>query len=61
MLTEGSSSYLVDHTSNLALINPFGHYHGFFKPQATLTSGMFDPGKLKVTFESIRQSFDRDY
>lgn len=61
VLIEGGSSYLVDHTSNLALINPFGHYHGFFKPQATLTAGQFDPGKLKVTFASIRLSFDRDY
>lgn len=57
-ITEDGKGYLVDHTSNIVLVNPYGHYHGFFKPQATLSSGQFDPGKLKVTYQSIRKSFD---
>jgi protein SCO1/2 len=59
VITEGSEGYLVDHTSNIVLVNPYGHYHGFFKPQATLTNGQFDPGKLKVTYQSIRMAFDQ--
>ena len=58
VLSPGNASYLVDHTSNIVLVNPYGHYHGFFKPQATLTDGQFDPGKLKVTFQSIDKSFE---
>lgn len=38
--------YTMDHSSNLVLINPKGHYHGFFKPTS-------DEGKLKLTFQSI--------
>ncbi len=57
-MSEDGKSYLVDHTSNIALVNPYGHYHGFFKPQATLSQGQFDPGKLKVTYQSIRKGFE---
>jgi protein SCO1/2 len=57
-LSKDGESYLVDHTPNIALVNPYGHYHGFFKPQATLSQGQFDPGKLKVTYQSIRKGFD---
>ena len=51
-----ADAYLVDHTPNIALINPYGHYHGFFKP-ARAPGGMFDPGMLKLTYQSIRASF----
>ncbi len=57
-MSADGDSYLVDHTSNIALVNPYGHYHGFFKPQATLSQGQFDPGKLKVTYQSIRKGFE---
>ncbi len=58
VLAEDGASYLVDHTPNIALVNAYGHYHGFFKPQATLSQGQFDPGKLKVTYQSIRKGFE---
>ncbi len=57
-MSEDGTSYQIDHTSNIVLVNPHGHYHGFFKPQATLSEGQFDPGKLKVTYQSIRTSFE---
>lgn len=43
--------YTVDHTGNIVLINPYGHYHGFFRPP-------FELAKLKTTFQSIVKSFD---
>ena len=39
-------TYTIDHTGNLALINPRGHYHGFFKPP-------FELAAMKVTLQSI--------
>ena len=41
--------YSVDHTGNLILINPMGHYHGFFKPP-------FELARLKLTLQSIQKS-----
>jgi protein SCO1/2 len=38
--------YLVNHTGEVMLINPEGHFHGFFKvPQ--------DPAKMALTFRSV--------
>lgn len=45
------SDYTVDHSAHLVLINPYGHYHGIFKPP-------FQLGQLKSTYESIVSSFD---
>lgn len=42
--------YTVDHTGHLALVNPDGHYHGFFRPP-------FELSALKLTFESIVYSY----
>jgi len=42
--------YLVDHTANVVLVNPHGDYHGFFRAP-------IDPGRLKLTYQSIRVSF----
>lgn len=47
MLDNGD--YTIDHTGNLILINPHGHYHGFFKPP-------FELAKLKLTYQSIVSS-----
>lgn len=44
------NDYTVDHTGNLILINPLGHYHGFFKPP-------FELARLKTTYSSIVASF----
>jgi protein SCO1/2 len=39
--------YQIDHGSNVALINPRGDYHGFFKAP-------LDQAKMKVTYRSAR-------
>ncbi len=43
--------YLIDHTSNVVLINPYGHYHAFFKAP-------LDATKTKLTYQSVRRSCD---
>lgn len=42
--------YTIDHTSHLVLVNPNGHYHGFFKPP-------FELAAMKVTLSSIAAQF----
>lgn len=44
------SDYTIDHSAHLVLINPYGHYHGIFKPP-------FQLGQLKTTYQSIVTSF----
>ncbi len=44
------NDYTIDHTSHLVLVNPKGHYHGFFKPP-------FELARLKVTYQSIVSQF----
>ena len=39
--------YTIDHTGNLILVNPKGHYHGFFKPP------FYELARLKITYSSI--------
>lgn len=53
MLGDGSDAdnYTVDHSGNVALINPRGYYHGFFKPP-------FDTAKLALTYRSERMKND---
>lgn len=46
----GDTDYTVDHSSHLVLINPYGHYHGIFKPP-------FQLGQLKTTYQSIVSQF----
>ncbi len=48
-----SGDYTVDHSGNIVLVNPYGHYHGFFKPP-------FDLARLKLTYQSIYQLFETD-
>ncbi len=45
-------NYLIDHSANVVLINPYGDYHGFFKAP-------LDLAKLKVTYRSVRAVWDR--
>ncbi|MGB0449396.1 MAG: SCO family protein [Porticoccaceae bacterium] len=46
----GEDNYTVDHSTQLVLINPKGHYHGFFKaPHAEVG--------LRQTWRSISNSF----
>lgn len=42
--------YTIDHSAHIALINPQGHYYGFFKPP-------FDVARLKLTYLSIRETY----
>lgn len=44
--------YQVDHSANVVLINPRGHYHGFFKAP-------LDLAKMKVTYRAARYIWDR--
>ena len=43
--------YTVDHSGNIVLINPYGHYAGFFRPP-------FELARLKVTYQSIVTVFE---
>jgi protein SCO1/2 len=43
--------YQVDHSANVVLINPRGHYHGFFKAP-------LDLAKMKVTYRAARYLWD---
>ena len=45
-------TYTVDHTANIALINPYGHYHGFIKPP-------LDKSRIKLTLQSIVSRFEK--
>jgi protein SCO1/2 len=46
-VTGAGDDYQVDHSANVVLINPRGHYHGFFKAP-------LDLAKMKVTYRSAR-------
>lgn len=47
----GGDNYLVDHSGNIAIINPDGHYIGFFKAP-------HDVDKLMQNYQSIRITRD---
>lgn len=49
-----AGGYLMEHSGNIAVINPRGHYHGFFKPP-------FDPLNLRLAFNSVRAQYNRDF
>lgn len=44
--------YQVDHSANVVLINPRGHYHGFF-------TAPLDLAKMKLTYRSARALWER--
>jgi protein SCO1/2 len=48
----GGEDYLVTHSGEIALINPNGHLHGFFKVP-------HDPVKMAENFEIVRSAWDR--
>ncbi|TNE92664.1 MAG: SCO family protein [Gammaproteobacteria bacterium] len=45
-----NGDYTIDHSGNMVLINPYGHYHGFFRPP-------FEEGSMRLTWRSIAASF----
>lgn len=47
-------NYLIEHSGNIAIINPYGHYHGLFRPP-------FDAVRLRLAFNSVRAQFQRDF
>tara|TARA_R110002110_G_scaffold205066_7_gene417092 strand:+ start:225053 stop:225730 length:678 start_codon:yes stop_codon:yes gene_type:complete len=47
-------NYLVDHSSNVVLINPMGDYHGFFKAP-------LDLAKMKLTYRSARALWEKNH
>ena len=47
---QGDEPYTMDHTGNVVIVNPFGHYHGFIKMPHTRA-------KLVETFRALRASF----
>lgn len=49
-----TGDYTVDHGATVALINPRGHYHGFFKPP-------LDAARLKLTYTSIREDYKKSF
>lgn len=44
--------YTIDHGANMVLINPYGHYHGFFKPP-------FEDGSMRMAWQSIKAVFEQ--
>lgn len=46
-VTAEDGSYQVDHSANVALVNPRGDYHGFFRAP-------LDLAKFKITYRSAR-------
>lgn len=51
-VTASDGTYQLDHSANVALINPRGHYHGFFKAP-------LDLAKAKVTYRSARHLWEK--
>ncbi len=47
---QGDEPYTIDHTGNVLIVNPRGHYHGFIKMPHTRA-------KIVETFRALRASF----
>ena len=50
-VTLENGDYTVDHGAQVVLINPRGDYHAFFKAP-------LDPAKMKLTYRSMRATFN---
>ena len=50
-LPGGGESYTVEHSGNVVIINPQGHYVGFFRAPLELS-------KLNLTYSAIRASYE---
>lgn len=51
VMTGDAGEYQIEHSGNVALINPKGDYHGFFRTP-------LDMAKMKVTYRSARYLWD---
>lgn len=47
-----NGGYTIDHGANMVLVNPYGHYHGFFKPP-------FEERNMRMAWRSIMATFDQ--
>ncbi len=47
-----NGDYTIDHSGNMILINPYGHYHGFFRPP-------FVERDMRIALRSIMATFDQ--
>ncbi|MDX2463734.1 MAG: SCO family protein [Porticoccus sp.] len=47
-----NGDYTIDHGANMVLVNPYGHYHGFFKPP-------FAEESMRMALRSIMATFDQ--
>jgi len=47
----GGEDYLVDHGANVVLVNPRGHYHGFFRAP-------LDMGAMQQSYRAVRAAWD---
>jgi protein SCO1/2 len=45
-----AEAYTVDHTGNIVIINPRGHYYGFIKLP-------HDPETIRLTFQTLASQF----
>lgn len=55
----GGENYLVDHSSNLILINSHGDYQGFIKPMVAAGNiHTFDPEQLAKHYELVRSNYN---
>jgi protein SCO1/2 len=47
---DGKGGYQIDHTANIVIINPRGHYHGFIRLP-------HDAEKIATAYRSLAASF----
>lgn len=54
-----NGDYTIDHSGNIVLINPYGHYHGFFRPafETDQVHAAFEPGRIHEALRSIMAVF----
>lgn len=50
-LPNKNGDYTIDHSGNVILINPYGHFHGYLRPP-------FEHGSMRVAWRSVRETFE---
>ncbi len=53
VLNHDIGDYTIDHSGNLIVINPYGHFHGIYRPP-------LDVKRIALTYRSLRIGFDKD-
>ena len=44
------ANYTIDHSGNVILVNPYGHFYGYLRPP-------FEHGNIRVAWRSLRETF----